>query len=369
MTRPLIVLDTHIQRFQGNEVFDPAYAARFPGALATARLYKAVRQSGFDMITSDLYAAMRNPPAGALCISDRVTPFVRRQLQDGRLTGAILVNFESPNVDIRFYHTLRARSALFKHVFVFRGARERVAPGTTFHVAYFPQARRTVIAGPAWNDRDWLVMVAGNKQASQSQGTAIESRHPLKRLKKRVQALRHRWILLTDPMLRVEDLYRVRLEAAYFFSQRPGFRLFGTGWERKIYGVPDTYDLALRTCVGGPVDDKIAAMSRYRFSLCFENCIFPGYVTEKIFDCFFAGCIPVYYGAPDITDFVPLECFVDFRKFSSFAELEEFLHYTSPAEGARYLEAASSYLESPAFDRFHQDCFVEQVLTCVQNVI
>ena len=36
-----------------------------------------------------------------------------------------------------------------------------------------------------------------------------------------------------------------------------------------------------------------------------------GYVTEKIFDAFKAGCVPVYWGAENITKYVPAECFID----------------------------------------------------------
>ena len=30
-----------------------------------------------------------------------------------------------------------------------------------------------------------------------------------------------------------------------------------------------------------------------------------GYITEKIFDSFFAGVVPIYWGAENITDYVP----------------------------------------------------------------
>ena len=34
----------------------------------------------------------------------------------------------------------------------------------------------------------------------------------------------------------------------------------------------------------------------YRFVLCFENELYPGYVTEKVFDAWTAGTIPIYWG-------------------------------------------------------------------------
>jgi hypothetical protein len=46
-----------------------------------------------------------------------------------------------------------------------------------------------------------------------------------------------------------------------------------------------------------------------------------GYVTEKIFDCLYAGTIPLYLGANDITDLIPEEVYIDCRKFSSWEKM------------------------------------------------
>jgi len=45
-----------------------------------------------------------------------------------------------------------------------------------------------------------------------------------------------------------------------------------------------------------PVENKHATLKEYKYSLCFENSYYPGYVTEKIFDCIAAGCTPIYWG-------------------------------------------------------------------------
>jgi len=45
-----------------------------------------------------------------------------------------------------------------------------------------------------------------------------------------------------------------------------------------------------------PVQDKIKTLNEFRYSLCFENSYTPGYVTEKIFDAFAGGTIPIYWG-------------------------------------------------------------------------
>ncbi|EOI4125523.1 TPA: glycosyltransferase family 10 [Campylobacter jejuni] len=43
-------------------------------------------------------------------------------------------------------------------------------------------------------------------------------------------------------------------------------------------------------------DDKHEILLKYKFNICFENSSYPGYLTEKLFDAFFAGCIPIYWG-------------------------------------------------------------------------
>ena len=47
---------------------------------------------------------------------------------------------------------------------------------------------------------------------------------------------------------------------------------------------------------GKPVRrSKNEILAPYRFNLCFENSIFPGYYTEKLLQAWVAGCIPLYY--------------------------------------------------------------------------
>lgn len=55
---------------------------------------------------------------------------------------------------------------------------------------------------------------------------------------------------------------------------------------------------------------KLETLSNYRFSLCYENSISPGYQTEKLLHGKVAGTIPIYYGHESVkTDFNP-NCFI-----------------------------------------------------------
>jgi hypothetical protein len=50
----------------------------------------------------------------------------------------------------------------------------------------------------------------------------------------------------------------------------------------------------------GTVEDKLATMSKYKYALVIENS--PEYMSEKLMEALFAGCIPIYVG-PDPHDY------------------------------------------------------------------
>lgn len=52
------------------------------------------------------------------------------------------------------------------------------------------------------------------------------------------------------------------------------------------------------TWSGRLVADKMDIMRQYRFNICYENTITPGYITEKALQAKMAGCIPLWWGDP-----------------------------------------------------------------------
>ena len=50
------------------------------------------------------------------------------------------------------------------------------------------------------------------------------------------------------------------------------------------------------TITGKHVPDKFALLKNYRMNVCFENDLFPNYVTEKPFEAWYAGTIPIWWG-------------------------------------------------------------------------
>lgn len=139
------------------------------------------------------------------------------------------------------------------------------------------------------------------------------------------------------------ELYSARKTTIRFVENASptDFDHYGAGWSSDY--------LSWR----GKVDDKLATMARYRFNLCYENASnLRGYLTEKIFDAFHAGCVPIYLGAPDIAELIPPSAFIDRRKFASDSDLLDFIRAMSEAEWQDLINAAWRFLQSENYKRY-----------------
>ncbi|KAM3375266.1 alpha-(1,4)-fucosyltransferase [Capsicum galapagoense] len=72
-------------------------------------------------------------------------------------------------------------------------------------------------------------------------------------------------------------------------------------------------------------DHLHCAMSHYKFVLAIENTRTESYVTEKLFYALDSGAVPIYFGAPNVWDFVPPRSIIDGSKFSSLEELASYV--------------------------------------------
>jgi hypothetical protein len=96
--------------------------------------------------------------------------------------------------------------------------------------------------------------------------------------------------------------------------------------------------------------------------MCYENVKdVPGYITEKIFDCFFSGCVPIYWGASNVTNYIPKECFIDRREFHDHESLYGFLCNMSEKDYLRYQKAIAHFLDSDVVRPFYAKTFANTV--------
>lgn len=79
-------------------------------------------------------------------------------------------------------------------------------------------------------------------------------------------------------------------------------------------------------------------MSHYKFVLAIENTASESYVTEKLYYALDAGAVPIYFGAPNVWDFVPPNSIIDGSKFSSMKELASYVKAVAddPVEYAEF---------------------------------
>lgn len=168
------------------------------------------------------------------------------------------------------------------------------------------------------------------------------------------------------------ELYTERLKAIRWFEENhpEDFDLYGIGWNKYYFkGILsrlnrfNTLRKVLKpkySSYKGPIKSKKEIYKRYNFAICYENArAIPGYITEKIFDCFFAGCVPIYWGAPNITDHIPANTFIDRRKFETYKELYCYLKNMSDKEYMGYLDAIKGFIKSDKIYPFSAEYFAE----------
>ena len=57
---------------------------------------------------------------------------------------------------------------------------------------------------------------------------------------------------------------------------------------------------------------------QYKFVICFENSIAENYITEKILLAYSAGAIPIYCGAPNLSEYFNTEAVINYDDYGSF---------------------------------------------------
>lgn len=146
------------------------------------------------------------------------------------------------------------------------------------------------------------------------------------------------------------ELYSERERVIRFFEKNApnDFDLYGRGWDLKQFPLYK----------GSVADKKI--LGNYRFAICYENIHnINGYVTEKILEAMRASCVPVYWGADNITKYVPANCFVDRRQFKDNQHMYEYLQKMPKEKHERYLENIRKYFLSDKIQVFSQKHFIK----------
>lgn len=320
--------------YQQNRIFDlsDVWLNRDNCCVPFSMLKEAFFRHGYDLSTHDI-----NDCKDSECIIHIEIP--RKALDDADSDRTFLLLFETELIVPENWNL--AKHKYFHKIFTWHD--EFIDHKKYFKMNWsyvFPDQIRFE---PSEKDK-FCCMIAGNKTAN----------HKLELYSKRLEAIR--WFEKHHPKL--FDLFgigwnEIRLPGFRFFEKLQILKFF-----KKIISIFSPKYPSYR----GQVAIKNDTLKHYKYAICYENARdISGYITEKIFDCFFAGCIPIYWGANNITDHIPATCFIDKRKFATYEELFLFLSNITNDTYSEYIAAINCFLKDPAAQQFTAAHFAESI--------
>lgn len=154
------------------------------------------------------------------------------------------------------------------------------------------------------------------------------------------------------------ELYSARRKVIDYFekSSMSGFEFYGRGWTSEQY---KNYQ--------GEADCKLETFDRYKYAIIFENGSINGNISEKIFDCFFAGCVPIYMGAPDVHQYIPQNCYIRYDQFPDVQACVDHIASMNEEEWERYRSNAVAFLRSDAAKKFGPEALADKIIACAEN--
>jgi len=349
-----IALCNDIPEFGGNRLANKCWATRFPGAGWVNIFFRLAVERGWEVASGDI--ALSHVQCGywraadVLIVQEMDSAWGAR-LREAGCRPLLLTCLESPLYASLFFDCWQTLAEAFPRYMVPAADAVRARTGSDkrgwpLRFPCYWQKQRKVPTD--WRTRPGnVVLVAANKYWSHDD---LASAPPLSRPRSYMQWRRHNSAVKASPTRRMAQclqLHDARLEAIVALSWAGMLALYGPGWNH-LSILPSSWQQRLADVslpYRGKVEDKHCLQAGFKFALCFENVAYPGYVTEKIIEALVAGVIPVYLGAPDITDYVPADTFIDAGQLSSMAQLPEKLKAVSPEIAADMIAAGQSFLD------------------------
>jgi hypothetical protein len=178
------------------------------------------------------------------------------------------------------------------------------------------------------------------------------------------------------------DLYQERVDVIRWYEKnhRDLFSLYGLGWSkpspaftqwgkikrRFIRLGSQLFGLKPFPSYKGEIENKADVYGFSKFAYCYENAYdLPNYITEKIFDCFMSGCVPVYWGSNTISEHIPESCYIDRKRFSSTAHVHQYLESITESQYQHYQDRIYDFLISPECNKFKTETFVSTIIDTI----
>lgn len=246
------------------------------------------------------------------------------------------VIFEPPVVAPEIYHELPKLTQYFEKVYIHNtigdGYSLTKVDASKLAKLYWPQPFNNILPN-VWNNEERLhkiVIINGNHKPN--------SYH--------------------------NELYSKRIQAMSALSRYNMIDLYGRNWDRwwsrsSLWWPYWKNFKKIMAIYKGPCESKYQVLSKYIFSLCFENMAMDGYFTEKLFDCLYAGTIPIYMGSKSVVQYLPPDIYIDSRIYKNWAELVHYIKMMTNEQIKQYRIAGKKFLQSGYFKPYY--CSLEKI--------
>ena len=175
---------------------------------------------------------------------------------------------------------------------------------------------------------------------------------------------------------RKNDLYNQRFEIIEFMekiNKSNFFHLYGLDWDlpfkksgffgriynyfNKIFKINNNLN-----SYKGVAENKNLVLSKSKFVYCVENTSINGYISDPIFDAFNSGCVPIYLGAKNISEYIPENIFINMRNFSSLASIVEYINNISDKQFDAMQSNIINFINSDRIKQFNEIGFTSTIL-------
>jgi hypothetical protein len=313
----------YIVPFPGSEndiIFCDPYNPKSDGSNAFCKLLRSFIDHGFK---TKVAKSLKNLPDVAYIICFNMPLHIPGAMQDLRHypRNKCWVSLWEPPVTAPEYYD-PSNLELFGKVFTLF---DDMVDNKKFYKFYYPQGTLSMISQPVpFEKKKLCTTVIGNKQST----------HPC-------------------------ELYSARKRTIDFFEKirTHDFDFYGSGWPAHSY---KNYK--------SPISSKIDCIKNYKFCICYENMHNQrGYITEKIFDAMIAGVIPIYWGAKNITDYIPADCFIAREKFENDQQLYDYIKKMDQYTYSLYIQHIKAFLSSEKAYFFSKQSFIKTFVKALEK--
>lgn len=154
------------------------------------------------------------------------------------------------------------------------------------------------------------------------------------------------------------SLYGLRNKIITKLIKDERFHLYGPGWDH----------LQNKNNYFGKVKSKSEKLSLYKYSLVIENSIEEGALTEKIFDSMASGCVPIYYGCPNIQNLIPTNCFINLNINETPKSIINNIECITNEKWEEYRHNIKKFLNSAAYLKFTEYGFTKIISKSIKQV-